>query len=166
FPFISNVYCKYTFAYGQDWSVVAGIEDGITQLSHPSQVATTRGQFVFNFPLEITFSSTNPCGWPRLVLSCYGTDFFGHDVIRGYGATTLPVSPGSHKKTVPMFVPRSSSGFQAVFGWLLGRRPEFADPTFVAQCSNRESNDLYFFAFSKGEVMEGTFSNTFFIRYF
>lgn len=31
---------------------------------------------------------------PQLVLSCYGLDAFGHDVVRGYGAVHVPISPG------------------------------------------------------------------------
>ena len=31
---------------------------------------------------------------PQLVISCYGLDFYGHDVVRGYGAVHVPISPG------------------------------------------------------------------------
>lgn len=31
---------------------------------------------------------------PQLVVSCYGLDAFGHDVVRGYGAVHVPISPG------------------------------------------------------------------------
>ncbi len=31
---------------------------------------------------------------PQLVLSCYGQDVFGNDVIRGYGVVHLPMAPG------------------------------------------------------------------------
>eukprot|EP01133_Synstelium_polycarpum_P027911 gene27911-33763_t len=31
---------------------------------------------------------------PQIVFSCYGPDSFGNDVIRGYGATYLPSTPG------------------------------------------------------------------------
>ena len=31
---------------------------------------------------------------PQLVVSCYGPDAFGHDVVRGYGAVHVPISPG------------------------------------------------------------------------
>ena len=33
---------------------------------------------------------------PQLVLSCYGQDAFGNDVIRGYGVTHIPMSPGRY----------------------------------------------------------------------
>lgn len=37
-----------------------------------------------------------------------------------------------------MFVPQSTSGLQAVVGWMLGRRPEFVDPRVVARGEGRD----------------------------
>ncbi len=89
------------------------MEEGSTQIGHKS--VDQRQSISFNFPLEITFKSTCPFGcklkrmisfvWfsvivfkiaqgPQLVLSCYGQDLFGNDVIRGYGVVHLPMSPG------------------------------------------------------------------------
>jgi len=31
---------------------------------------------------------------PQLVISGYGLDSFGNDVVRGYGTTHIPISPG------------------------------------------------------------------------
>ncbi|MEQ2185349.1 hypothetical protein GOODEAATRI_017308 [Goodea atripinnis] len=53
----------------------------------------------------------------NLVVSVYGPDVFGNDVVRGYGATHIPFTPGH---------------------WLLGRRPEYTDPKVVAQGEGRE----------------------------
>jgi B9 domain-containing protein 1 len=49
---------------------------------------------VWSFPIEITFKSTNIFGWPQIVVSVYGLDAFGRDVIRGYGCIHLPRHPG------------------------------------------------------------------------
>lgn len=130
------MYCKYSFVYGQDWVVTSGWEEGISQTTKKS--LDRRQVFVFNFPLDITFKSTSPYGWPQLVISCYGLDAFGHDVVRGYGAVHVPISPGSHVRELPMFVPESSSKFQKFTSWFLGRRPEFVDPKVVAQGEGRE----------------------------
>ncbi|XP_076390422.1 B9 domain-containing protein 1 isoform X2 [Megachile rotundata] len=93
----SNAYCKYGFHFGPEWSVVAGIEEGLTQMCKCS--SDPRNLAVWNFPLEITFKSTNPHGWPQLIMSIYGLDIFGHDVIRGYGVCHLPLKTGCHKKS-------------------------------------------------------------------
>ncbi|XP_076043015.1 B9 domain-containing protein 1 [Oratosquilla oratoria] len=131
-----SLYVKYFYSYGKDWEVVCGLEDGISQIAHRSD--DERQVFVWNFPLDITFKSTNPFGWPQLVISLYGTDVFGNDVVRGYGACHIPISPGIHRKRVSMFVPESASSLQKFIAWLTGRRPEFTDPRIVAQGRGRE----------------------------
>jgi len=136
FPDCEDLYCKCTFVYGQDWVITAGSEEGLTQTT--SKGHDKHQLFVFNFPLDITFKSSNPYGWPRLVLSCYGPDCFGTDVVYGYGSTHVPITPGSHTREVPMFVPESSSLLQKFTAWFFGRRPEFVDPKVVAQGEARE----------------------------
>ncbi|XP_066833852.1 B9 domain-containing protein 1 isoform X2 [Anser cygnoides] len=113
-----------------------GLEEGISQITSKSAVAPTT--LVWNFPIEITFKSTNPSGWPQIVVSVYGPDFFGNDVVRGYGAVHVPFTPGRHKRTIAMFVPESTSRLQKFTSWFTGRRPEFTDPKVVAQGEGRE----------------------------
>ena len=80
-----------------------GIEEGATQIGSKND----RGVIVWNFPIEVTFKSSNPFGCrcaamtmmsptlagPQLVVSVYGLDGLGRDVVRGYGAVHLPVTP-------------------------------------------------------------------------
>ncbi|MEE6497871.1 hypothetical protein FKM82_002903 [Ascaphus truei] len=110
FPEFDELYCKYCFVYGPDWAAASGVEEGISQIT--SKNRGVRQALVWNFPIEITFKSTNPYGWPQIVVSVYGPDVFGNDVVRGYGAVHLPFTPGRHKRTIPMFVPESSSKLQ------------------------------------------------------
>uniref|UniRef100_A0A914VM81 B9 domain-containing protein 1 n=1 Tax=Plectus sambesii TaxID=2011161 RepID=A0A914VM81_9BILA len=138
FPAFDNVYCKQSFVYGNDWAVLSGLEEGITPVSQCSTIEGDFGRIVLNFPLEITFKSSSPFGWPQLVLSCYGTDSFGNDVVRGYGATHIPIMPGQQKRRIPMFVPESSSSLQKFLAWISGKRPEFVDPRIVAHSEGRE----------------------------
>jgi len=59
-------------------------------------------------------------------------------VIRGYGWTHLPASPGRHTLYVPMFVPVASSPLN---GWLsaaAGKLPEFLDTKFITRNEGRE----------------------------
>ncbi|OBS64767.1 hypothetical protein A6R68_06681 [Neotoma lepida] len=224
FPEYDDLYCKYCFVYGQDWAPTAGLEEGISQIASKSQ--DVRQALVWNFPIDVTFKSTNPYGsmsermesaprapaessrgqksrvWtgfpglrpsscesllqtsaghtmdctpslvspranlvltratarhtmtahlpssphvptlsslgPQIVLSVYGPDVFGNDVVRGYGAVHVPFSPGRHKRTIPMFVPESTSTLQKFTSWFMGRRPEYTDPKVVAQGEGRE----------------------------
>ncbi|XP_078415089.1 B9 domain-containing protein 1 isoform X2 [Cetorhinus maximus] len=136
FPEFDELYCKYSYVYGQDWAPTTGLEEGISQIT--SKNRDCNQCFVWNFPMEITFKSTNPFGWPQIVISVYGADLFGNDVVRGYGGVHVPTTPGRHKRTIPMFVPDSSSKLQKLTSWLMGRRPEFTDPKVVAQGEGRE----------------------------
>ncbi|KAK2111024.1 hypothetical protein P7K49_010770 [Saguinus oedipus] len=125
-----DLYCKYCFVYGQDWAPTAGLEEGISQITSKSQ--DMRQALVWNFPIDVTFKSTNPYGCEsagalqaghesgykiNIVLSVYGPDVFGNDVVRGYGAVHVPFSPGRHKRTIPMFVPESTSKLQKFTRW-------------------------------------------------
>ncbi|XP_045572147.1 B9 domain-containing protein 1-like, partial [Salmo salar] len=92
FPEYDDLYCKYCFVYGHDWAPTSGLEEGISQITSKSRDSPQR--MIWNFPLEITFKSTNPLGWPQIVVSVYGPDTFGNDVVRGYGATHIPFTPG------------------------------------------------------------------------
>ena len=77
-------------------------------------------RLVWNFPLDITFRSTSPFGWPQLVVSVYGLDNLGNDVVRGYGAVHVPLVSHSPYATlkIPVFVPESASILQRIAGWL------------------------------------------------
>ncbi|XP_041434650.1 B9 domain-containing protein 1 isoform X2 [Xenopus laevis] len=136
FPEFDDLYCKYSFVYGHDWAPTSGVEEGISQITSKSQDG--KQALVWNFPVEITFKSTNPHSWPQIVISVYGPDAFGNDVVRGYGAVHLPFTPGRHTRTIPMFVPESSSRLQRFTSWFMGRRPEFTDAKVVAQGEGRE----------------------------
>uniref|UniRef100_A0A3P9PQE7 B9 domain-containing protein 1 n=1 Tax=Poecilia reticulata TaxID=8081 RepID=A0A3P9PQE7_POERE len=138
FPDYDNLYCKYCYVYGHDWAptTVSTVEKHcITQITSKSSQSH---KLIWNFPLETTFKSTNPSGWPQLVVSVYGPDVFGNDVVRGYGATHIPFTPGQHIRTIPMFVPEPTWRLQKFTGWLLGRRPEYTDPKVVAHGEGRE----------------------------
>lgn len=143
FPDHDDLYCKFSFTHGPDWTVVSvcfsgdgnppniasnslhlhgdrhsplphqrhsrnhpppliqGAEDGITQQSVKFSTLTPLTQRLssapanaWNFPLDIAFRSTNAFGWPKLTLAVYGPDWFGRDVVRGYGWAHLPMTPG------------------------------------------------------------------------
>ncbi|XP_023702105.1 B9 domain-containing protein 1 isoform X2 [Cryptotermes secundus] len=120
--------------------VLKGLEEGISQIVKRSR--DERQLFVWNFPLDVTFKSTNPHGWPQLVVSVYGLDIFGNDVVRGYGLCHLPIAAGVYKKTLAMFVPESTSLLQKLTCWLTGRRPEYVDSRMLAQGEGREVSKL------------------------
>ncbi|GMF33230.1 unnamed protein product [Phytophthora fragariaefolia] len=115
--------------------VLQGAENGLSQIAY---LASHEDEILLNFPIDVSFKSTNPFGWPRLVLSLYGLDALGRDVVRGYGSVVFPVLPGCAVREVPLFRPQSSSVMQQFVAWLTGTPPEYFDSKFVAQSDSRE----------------------------
>ena len=157
FPESDALYCKYSWVHGTDWKFMSGLEHGMTQIARKSR--DERQQIAWNFPVSATFKSTNPHGWPQLVLSVYGLSTIAGrgEVVRGYGSMHVPISPGLSVQTVDMFVPQASTRLRQVLSWVMGQCPEFVDSKFVAQGKGREgtclsslslSFFLYFFLFS------------------
>ncbi|KAI8920373.1 B9 domain-containing protein 1 isoform b [Powellomyces hirtus] len=145
FPSYDNLYCKFSTLNGPDWVVVSGVEEGITQQSLSSPLPSFTGQphtlarpCVWNFPLDLAFKATNAYGWPQLILTVYGPDALGRDVVRGYGSIRLPRTPGIHTIYTPMFVPLASTYFNGFLSWIRGRLPEFRDSRFVGRSEGRD----------------------------
>lgn len=67
----------------------------VTGLSQSSTATSLNNKnIVWNYPFEVIFRSTNPNGWPQLIITVYGLDFIGRSVIKGYGSLHLPTEPG------------------------------------------------------------------------
>ena len=131
---------QYQVVHGEDWSLISGLEDGITQIARGGRAPVTIGgdRLVWNFPLDLAYKSTNVFGWPQIVISVYGSDAWGRDQILGYGCAHLPTQPGRHALRVRLFRPLASSGLQGFIGWIMGKTPEFSDPKFPAYGEGRE----------------------------
>jgi B9 domain-containing protein 1 len=136
-----QLYCRYSFLYGPDWEIVHGVSMGMTQIGRQGVLGSNNedwgNEIVWNFPIDISFQSTNPHGWPRLVVSIYGFDFMGRDVVRGYASLLLPVSPGRYTKYLKTYRPVSGSWFIQAVNWLLGTNPEYYDSKMVARGGGR-----------------------------
>jgi len=135
FPFVREyLYCRYSYTYGSDWDISHGVNSGITQIA---QSTGADKYVVWNFPIEISFQSWNIYGWPRLVVSVYGLDYFGRDIVRGYGSILCPTTAGLHEISITAFTPMESSMWRRLTNWLTGTHPEFYHSNFVAQGNGR-----------------------------
>ena len=130
----NNIYCRYVFTYGRDWSIGHGSIEGVTQTSKRGK----DNNCVFNFPLNVSFRSSKPFGWPQLVVALYGRNTFGNDMIVGYGAIHVPAQVGHHELEVPLFKPDSASLMQSLIGFFSGITPEYIDMKFISGGSDRE----------------------------
>jgi len=138
--------CVFSFQHGADWTTVAGAPNGVTQLAcsaAPTVTSLGRGggcqrEVVWNFPIGIVFKSTSPFGWPRIVISVYGTDMCNRRVIKGYGSVHIPCQPGRHSRVIRLYRPISSSPLQRLLGALFGNTAQLVDPRVVAGTEGRE----------------------------
>lgn len=89
------LYCRYGFSFGNDWDIIAGLDNGLSQTACRNALSSD-SKVVWNFPVDATFKSTNVHGWPRLALSVYGIDYFGRDIVYGYGSALVPLVAGNH----------------------------------------------------------------------
>ena len=129
--------CNYKIAYGVDWTPINGQLEGESQ--EPCQGENQSNFFVWNYPFEFGFKTTNPSGWPQIVISVSGPDFLGREVIKAYGVCHVPTTPGSHIRTLQMFSPVASSIFIGMLGVFLGSRPELIDTIkTMSLCEGRE----------------------------
>eukprot|EP00747_Dinoflagellata_sp_TGD_P184917 gnl/TRDRNA2_/TRDRNA2_41030_c0_seq1.p1 gnl/TRDRNA2_/TRDRNA2_41030_c0~~gnl/TRDRNA2_/TRDRNA2_41030_c0_seq1.p1 ORF type:complete len:414 (+),score=61.27 gnl/TRDRNA2_/TRDRNA2_41030_c0_seq1:72-1244(+) len=144
----SPLMCVFSVQHGADWTVVSGAPHGITQLACSSSPAASsfasmlvKGhsrEVVWNFPLGLVFKSTSPFGWPRIVVSVYGTDLCNRRVIKGYGSVHIPCQPGKHTRTIRLYCPLSSSPLTRLLGALTGNPAQLVDPRLLAGTEGRE----------------------------
>lgn len=120
-----------------DWEKEEGCDSGQSQYS-------CRGEgnydyMVWNMPFELSYRSLNPYGWPQLVITCYSTNFFGSELIKGYGVVHVPTQPGRHERTVHIFSPITSSVIGNFLGILKGQKAELKNaPKVIASGDGRE----------------------------
>ncbi len=135
-----SIYVKYDITYGANWKVVQGADKGISQISKHGEgmQGAAFGNVVWNFPIDIVFKTISPTGWPRIVISVFGSDSLGRDVAKGYGSMHIPTQPGTYKRTVRLFRPVCASYFHQFMAWLTGNQPEFYDSRFVSKSEGRE----------------------------
>ena len=130
----TDIYCKYGFYYGSDWVTKSGSKAGV---SHNTQ-SNSNNESIFNFPIGITFNSTTPFGWPQFIISVYGLNSFGNDMIVGYGGIHLPSTPGKFNLKIPLFSPKPESFIQKINAYFTGLYPELIDSNLIAQSTNRD----------------------------
>jgi B9 domain-containing protein 1 len=93
---------------------------------------------IFNEPVQVTFTSPSPFGWPQIVVAVYGPNLFGNDKVVGYGATHIPTIMGSHHIDIPLFTPEPETLLQRVTTFFTGLYPELVDGDMVAKGTERE----------------------------
>lgn len=139
--------CIFSFQHGPDWTLVSGAPNGVSQLAvssvpASSSVPSWRGsglsEVVWSFPIGLVFKSTSPFGWPRIVITVYGTDLCNRRVVKGYGSVHVPCQSGRHTRSVRLYCPLSSSPLTRLLGALFGNPAQLVDPRIIAGTEGRE----------------------------
>nr|XP_014101038.2 B9 domain-containing protein 1 isoform X2 [Bactrocera oleae] len=128
-PNAAEVFCRYEIVYGPDWELVSGVQSGISQTAS-NKSGYFKDKIIFNFPLEWTFKSTTPFGWPQLIVCIYGKTRWGVETSLGYGRINLPVfgSDANNPIVAPILCPLNSNMVSELASWITGRNPELKDP--------------------------------------
>ncbi|GAB0095734.1 B9 domain-containing protein 1 [Sergentomyia squamirostris] len=127
-----SVYARYEIITGADWELVSGSRTGVTQNS-----STSRKRFhtvALNMPLEFTYKSTNPFGWPQIVVSLWGMNFWGNEVCRGYCRFHIPLPQRNVRSSVlaPIITPKPMDFCSQFIGWFTDWSPELRDSSVLA----------------------------------
>ena len=104
---------NYEFVSGEKWAKEDGIIKGSTQYSCKGEGIYNYYSYGLNF--EISYRSTDPFGWPQLVLNCFTVDSKGNQIVKGYGCVHIPTSTGRHKRKVHIFRPTENSNLVGKF---------------------------------------------------
>ena len=115
-PEEDGICVKFDMLTGNQWHLHAGNETGISQHAYKSM--HTNDRVIWNFPFEMVYRHNDIAGWPRISVTLTSRDFWGRDVICGYGVVHAPTQPGSHTRYMQIFKPRASTWFGQFLGWV------------------------------------------------
>ena len=134
---------NYEFVSGEKWAKEDGIIKGSTQYSCKGEGIYNYYSYGLNF--EISYRSTDPFGWPQLVLNCFTVDSKGNQIVKGYGCVHVPTSTGRHKRKVHIFRPTENSNLVGkFFGYNSSnsddKNDDKTDPKVISSGQERETS--------------------------
>ncbi|XP_052858604.1 B9 domain-containing protein 1 [Drosophila gunungcola] len=157
------VFLRYELVAGPDWQLSSGPRHGLTQLA-----TNRRGHFnepiVFNMPIEVTYKSTSPFGWPQILVSVFGRNGAGREALLGYAHIHLPVFGGrrpaeqTEQLQAPILMPKCPNMMADITSWLLRREPELKDPKVLLdsqKCKGLSMESYGSLQFQLASVMRG-----------
>ncbi|XP_037731295.1 B9 domain-containing protein 1 [Drosophila subpulchrella] len=157
------VFLRYEMVAGPDWQLSSGPQHGLTQMA-----TNKRGHFnepiVFNMPIEVTFKSTSPFGWPQILVSVFGRSGMGRETLLGYTHIHLPVfgcrRPADQAELLeaPILMPKCPTMLADITSWLLRREPELKDPKVLLdnlKCKGLSMESYGSLQFQLSSVMRG-----------
>eukprot|EP00099_Drosophila_melanogaster_P022863 NP_650470.1 B9d1 [Drosophila melanogaster] len=157
------VFLRYEMVAGPDWQLSSGPQHGLTQLA-----TNRRGHFnepiVFNMPIEVTYKSTSPYGWPQILVTVFGRSGLGRETLLGYAHIHLPVfgsrrpADQTEQLQAPILMPKCPNMMADITSWLLRREPELKDPKVLLdnlKCKGLSMESYGSLQFQLSSVMRG-----------
>lgn len=132
----SKLFCRYDIKAGPDWEFISGLQSGVTQLA---TAGYRMDKIIFNLPLEFMYKSTNPYGWPQIIFSLYGTNWWGKETSFGYARIHLPIGIGNCKLRAPILILKYTNFWSALSSWITDRNPELKDPRILMDGTKSKS---------------------------
>lgn len=165
----TQLFVRTHLFFGADWSFMKPTNDGsasfcdsdvmyptynnnaeiITQLSDRAFSAVP--YFAFSAPFEFALQSTNPYGWPQMVVTLHsminkpdksasmydgGAQGVGEAVV-GYGRCFIPMESGYHTKKVKIMQLHHSTRKDRFIGALIQEKPVLRDLSYLCRGDDR-----------------------------
>ncbi|AYU81569.1 b9 domain-containing protein 1 [Leishmania donovani] len=165
---VGSMFARTQLFFGPDWAFLesnsgygedaAADDDDLVEptYSNNAEVVTQLSDcakgpvpyFSFTAPFEFALTSTNPFGWPQLVITLHtvegaggstGKGAEGNDTqllgsgesIIGYGRCFIPMKSGYHTRKVPMMQLESTTSKQQLISFLTREKPVLRDLSFL-----------------------------------
>ncbi|KAF4529859.1 hypothetical protein B566_EDAN017680 [Ephemera danica] len=127
-----NLFCKWEIKCGGGWKVVSGLQEGQTQVDHPSFE-----EFAYwCHPIDIHFATKGIQGWPKVHLEVYQEDSYNRSELVGYGCCHIPSSAGTHQVTCATWRPLGSTR-DRLRQYFVGGGPQLTNPDLVSSTRDR-----------------------------
>ena len=89
----NSLSCKWKITFGDNWRVIAGTTEGLSQLDCPEAGDTS----YFCHPIDVHFLTSGLQGWPRFELEVWQQDPYRRSFPAAYGFIHVPSTPGRHR---------------------------------------------------------------------
>ncbi|KRX04378.1 hypothetical protein PPERSA_05639 [Pseudocohnilembus persalinus] len=129
----NEVYVKFSFKAGDQWSLLSGKAEGDTFQS--------KGEYQDVIPLEhpfdLQYKAESVRGWPKIFVEVWELDdqhlfSSGRNSIAGYGMIGIPIQPGSYKLEIPCWRPRAD-----FYDKITGTYPELVHKDILISSDSR-----------------------------
>ncbi|CCW62697.1 unnamed protein product [Phytomonas sp. EM1] len=168
----SSLFARTQLFFGPDWSFLSlpTTKDGSSNLNDSNVVYTTYSHnaevitqlsdrstgpfanFVWAAPFEFALHSTNPHGWPQLIVTlhtitskplnvvahrAYGRDLDCRDAIVGYSRCFVPMQSGHHSRQLSIMQLENATKKHQLISFLTREAPVLRDVSYICRGDDR-----------------------------